>query len=67
MTALCIDRCVCRQILFADLLPQARAGNWQLPDLIRETGCGGSCGLCRPYLRAMLRTGQTVFGEIILE
>lgn len=67
MTALCIDRCVCRQTPFAELLPRARAEGWQLPDLIRETGCGGSCGLCRPYLRAMLRSGQTVFDEIILE
>jgi len=67
VSPLCIDRCVCRQILFADLLPRVRAGAWQLPDLIRETGCGGSCGLCQPYLRAMIGTGRTVFDEIILE
>lgn len=67
MTSLCIDRCVCRQVPFSELLPQARTAGWDLADLIRETGCGATCGLCRPYLRAMLGTGQTAFSEIILE
>jgi len=67
VSALCIDRCVCRQTLFADLLPRVRAAGWQLADVIRETGCGGNCGLCRPYLRAMISTGRTTFDDIILE
>ena len=33
--------------------------------LVRETGCGGQCGLCRPYLSRMLRTGETEFHEIL--
>lgn len=60
-----IDRCVCRSTLFADLLPIARAQNWRLDHLITATGCGGGCGLCRPYLAEMLATGATVFHEII--
>ena len=48
------DRCICRGVPFAELLPRARAAGWTLADLIRETGCGGQCGLCRPYLRRML-------------
>jgi bacterioferritin-associated ferredoxin len=51
--------------LFADLLPLARTRGYRLADLMRETGCGDRCGLCRPYLRRMLATGQTVFHEII--
>ena len=35
--------------------------------LLRETGCGDQCGLCRPYIRRMLATGETVFHEIITE
>ena len=62
-----IDRCVCRRTLFADLLPTARAEGWDLETLIARTGCGGQCGLCRPYLRRMLATGQTVFHEILTE
>ena len=38
-----------------------------LGDLIRETGCGAGCGLCRPYLRRMLATGETVFRELLTE
>ena len=62
-----IDRCVCKRTLFAQLEPRARAGGWSLADLMRETGCGAQCGLCRPYLRAMLSTGATVFHEIMVE
>jgi bacterioferritin-associated ferredoxin len=60
-----VSRCICRDTAFADLLPRARASSWSLSDLIRETGCGGQCGLCRPYLREMLRTGQTEFSELL--
>ena len=59
--------CVCRRTLFADLLPRARARGWDLADLMSETGCGAQCGLCRPYLRRMLATGETVFHEILTE
>ena len=64
---LVIDRCICRGVPFAELLPRARAAGWTLDALIRETGCGGQCGLCRPYLRRMLATGETVFSEILTE
>jgi bacterioferritin-associated ferredoxin len=62
-----IDRCICRRTPFGELLPLARAKGWSLDDLVRETGCGGQCGLCRPYLRRMLVTGETVFHGIIVE
>ena len=62
-----IDRCICRNTGSADLLPQARREDWTLDDLMRQTGCGAQCGLCRPYLRRMLRTGETVFHEILSE
>jgi bacterioferritin-associated ferredoxin len=60
-----VDRCICRSTPFEVLLPRARAAGWSLSDLIRETGCGGQCGLCRPYLQRMLRTGETVFHELL--
>ncbi|HEU5358628.1 MAG TPA: hypothetical protein VFU45_05900 [Gemmatimonadales bacterium] len=64
---LTIDRCVCRNTLFAELLPRARAEGWDLTQLVAVTGCGGQCGLCRPYLKRMLATGETVFTEILLD
>ncbi len=62
-----ITRCLCRGIAFAELLPRARAEAWDLAALMRETGCGAACGLCRPYLRRMLATGETVFRELLWE
>jgi len=62
-----IDRCICRSTGFGELLPRARAADWSLDDLMRETGCGAQCGLCRPYLRRMLRTGETEFHQLITE
>ena len=60
-----IDRCVCLNRRFEDLLPVALARGLGLADLMRETGCGDQCGLCRPYLRRMLSTGETVFHQIL--
>jgi bacterioferritin-associated ferredoxin len=60
-----VDRCVCRQKSFAELLPLARAGGWGVAELGRQTGCGDQCGLCRPYLRRMLSTGETAFGFLL--
>jgi bacterioferritin-associated ferredoxin len=62
---LCIDRCVCQKTLFATLLPLAREHDWDLDAVMELTGCGDQCGMCRPYLRAMLATGTTVFNEIM--
>lgn len=60
-----VDRCLCRATPFAALLPRARRAGWDLDALVRETGCGAQCGLCRPYLRRMLATGETVFHELL--
>lgn len=62
-----IDRCVCQRTLFAQLLPRVREGAWDLDRLMRETGCGAQCGLCRPYLREMIRAGTTVFHRVLVE
>lgn len=62
-----VSRCICRNTAFAELLPRARAHNWDLLALMQVTGCGAQCGLCRPYLRRMLRTGETAFHEILTD
>lgn len=67
MPGVLVSTCVCRGQPFARLLPLARAGCWTLADLMRETGCGAGCGLCRPYLRRMLATGETAFGELLTD
>jgi bacterioferritin-associated ferredoxin len=60
-----ISGCVCRATPFHELLPRATASGWDLAELVRQTGCGAQCGLCRPYLSRMLRTGETEFHEIL--
>jgi bacterioferritin-associated ferredoxin len=60
-----VSGCICKACSFDSLLPLARAQGWTLDDLMRETGCGTGCGLCRPYLRRMLRTGETAFTELL--
>lgn len=62
-----VSRCICQATPFEELLQRATAAGWELDDLMRETGCGARCGLCRPYLRRMLRTGQTDFYELLSE
>jgi bacterioferritin-associated ferredoxin len=65
MTAITITQCVCRRMPFAALALLARKHGWTLDDVMRETGCGDQCGLCRPYLRRMLATGETAFHEVL--
>ncbi|HEX3275435.1 MAG TPA: hypothetical protein VHR43_11305 [Gemmatimonadales bacterium] len=67
MPGVLVTMCVCRRVPFAALLPQARAAGWDLERLSRETGCGAGCGLCRPYLRRMLATGETEFHQLLVE
>jgi len=62
-----IDRCICTGITFAAALTKARAEGWGLEELKRELGVSANCGLCRPYLRRALTTGETVFHEILTE
>lgn len=63
--SLTIDRCVCRDVTFAALLPRVRAAGWSVDDIGRETGCGAQCGRCRPYLHRMVADGTTVFHELL--
>ena len=65
-TSVVVSQCVCRATPFRELLGRARASGWDLADLVHQTGCGAQCGLCRPYLSRMLRTGETEFHEILM-
>ena len=47
--------------------PDADLLSLDLESLMDRTGCGAQCGLCRPYLRRMLQTGETEFSEIITD
>ncbi len=61
-----IDRCVCHAVPFERVLRHCRehpdAG---FEDVRRALKCGSGCGLCEPYVRRLMRTGQTVFHQVI--
>ena len=68
MSRICIDRCVCFGRSFDELLQIARDKQvTTLEDLQDETEFGLSCRICNPYVRRMLRTGDTTFDELLTE
>lgn len=61
-----IDRCVCHDVPFSLLKEWSEANPGAgFAELQREFGCGTGCGLCEPYVRRMLRTGTTVFHQVV--
>ncbi len=60
-----IDRCVCLNRSFSELKELAKSKGLDFAGLRAATGCGTGCGLCVPYVKVMLRTGQTEFRELI--
>lgn len=54
-----VTRCCCYDVSFRDLKDLAAATGADLTVLGLMTGCGTGCGTCRPYIRVMLKTGQT--------
>lgn len=53
-----VNRCICANVPFTELKKLADAGIRDLDELSRRTGCGTGCGMCIPYIRVMLATGQ---------
>ena len=57
-----VRACMCYPHTFAELHALAQTRQWAtVDDITRAVGCGGGCGLCRPYLARMLQTGETAF------
>lgn len=56
-----ITQCVCHSVSFAQMKTWMAEHQADLAALQEEFGCGQSCGLCLPYIHAMLRTGRTAF------
>lgn len=54
-----VDRCVCHNVLFADLIDLARRENLSPAGLSARTQFGTGCGLCVPYVILALRIGKS--------
>jgi len=63
-----IDRCVCFGVPFEEISAWATAHpGCTFADAQQRFRCGTGCGLCAPYVRRALRTGQVVFHQIVTE
>jgi len=56
-----VDRCVCKKITFAQLARLARERGCSVGTIAAERHAGRGCGLCRPYIESIERTGRTSF------
>lgn len=56
-----VKQCACVQVTFREM---KEAGVTSLADAARRFGAGLNCGLCVPYIKKMLETGETEF-EVI--
>ncbi|MBY0262357.1 MAG: (2Fe-2S)-binding protein [Phycisphaerales bacterium] len=56
-----VSRCVCHRLPFEDLKARAAARSLSFEQLKQETRCASGCGMCEPYVRLMLVTGETSF------
>lgn len=60
MTETLVDRCVCHERTFAELLEAAREHGITEPSQLRQVvDFGLGCGTCRPYVAIVLATGRT--------
>jgi bacterioferritin-associated ferredoxin len=53
-----VDRCVCRDVRFAMLVRLHQEQGADFTELQEMTNCGTGCGLCIPYIKVALRTGE---------
>lgn len=63
-----IDRCYCYEKTFSEIKEIAEStGADSVEALQQHVEFGLNCGLCHPYVRRMLRTGETSFSCVIRE
>lgn len=57
-----VTRCICHNRMFDEIKSYSRKHNITSIDKLREIDfCSNDCGLCIPYIKAMLETGETAF------
>lgn len=54
-----VDRCICHNVPFTKIKALVAEGV-PFTKVVADTRCGNGCGLCRPYVCAVLATGHTV-------
>jgi NAD(P)H-nitrite reductase large subunit len=54
-----VTHCVCFDVSLEELKRISDERGLDLEGLREETGCTSGCAMCEPYIRVMLRTGET--------
>lgn len=55
-----VNRCICHDVPFTELKSMLEGDpGTTLHELARKTGCGTGCGMCVPYIKRMMETGET--------
>jgi NAD(P)H-nitrite reductase large subunit len=54
-----VDRCVCHDVPFEELVRLNREEGLELEQLMDRTGCCTGCTSCEPYVKIALATGET--------
>lgn len=57
-----VERCICHDKTFSEIKRIVREKGYTTFKEIQEAGISGTqCKMCEPYIRAMLKTGETAF------
>lgn len=56
-----VNRCVCFDTTLEKILKLALEKNYSFEQVLNTTNCGSKCGMCKPYIKKCLETGQTEF------
>lgn len=56
---MCVNRCVCFDVTFERLKRHIDTHGGGFDEIQRAFQCGKGCGLCIPYIRRMIHTGET--------
>lgn len=59
-----VTKCVCHDLEFCALKDLSHTMKFDFDALRAWSGCCTGCGTCEPYVRLMLRTGQTRFAVL---
>lgn len=62
-----VTKCVCAGVAFSEWLRIKRETGATMEQMAERTGCGEGCGMCRPYLEVVARTGEVSLPPLLPE
>lgn len=60
---MCINKCVCENYTFTEILNMMKENNWTAQDVFEKTDIGNRCGMCIEYIEKIEKTGETEFKD----